>query len=169
MTTSDTYDNLRRAVVDALGGRPTPERRRQVAADLRALAEQQERMAAKAEAQGGAPEAHSRGASERQSVAGMYIRIRYESDPQTGARRRRLLLGKQIWFELGGPERIDIQRVDAEIWIVAAKGQGGFLINTDVGLPAAIVPDGGPLDRLTPGRYAAAMRVGALVVGARVA
>jgi hypothetical protein len=36
-----------------------------------------------------------------------------------------------------------------------------------VGLPGCIVPDGTPLDRLAPGRYAATLRAGALVVGAR--
>jgi hypothetical protein len=46
---SDSYDILRRAVVEALGPRATPERRRQIAAELRALAEQQERMAERAE------------------------------------------------------------------------------------------------------------------------
>jgi hypothetical protein len=48
---SDSYDILRRAVVEALGPRATPERRRQIAAELRALAEQQERMAERAETQ----------------------------------------------------------------------------------------------------------------------
>jgi hypothetical protein len=97
----------------------------------------------------------------------MYIRIRHEPDPYTGARRIRLLFGKQIWFDLGSPERIVIQRVGAEIWIVASKGEGGLCLETDVGLPGCIVPDGTPLDRLAPGRYAATLRAGALVVGAR--
>jgi hypothetical protein len=160
---SDSYDILRRAVVEALGPRATPERRRQIAAELRALAEQQERMAQRAEDQ------PTPGESARRTdrAVGMYIRIRHEPDPHTGARRIRLLFGKQIWFDLGSPERIVIQRVGAEIWIVASKGEGGLCLETDVGLPGCIVPDGTPLDRLAPGRYAATLRAGALVVGAR--
>ncbi|ABQ92653.1 hypothetical protein [Roseiflexus sp. RS-1] len=160
---SDSYDILRRAVVEALGPRATPERRRQIAAELRALAEQQERMAQRAEDQ------PTPGESARRTdrAAGMYIRIRHEPDPHTGTRRIRLLFGKQVWFDLGSPQRIVIQRVGAEIWIVASKGEGGLRVETDVGLPGCIVPDGTPLDRLAPGRYAATLRAGALVVGAR--
>jgi hypothetical protein len=162
---SDSYDILRRAVVEALGPRATPERRRQIAAELRALAEQQERMAERAE---DATRALTRiRAARRARAAGMYIRIRHEPDPHTGTRRIRLLFGKQVWFDLGSPQRIVIQRVGAEIWIVASKGEGGLRVETDVGLPGCIVPDGTPLDRLAPGRYAATLRAGALVVGAR--
>ncbi|MGQ9548109.1 MAG: hypothetical protein ACUVSY_04680 [Roseiflexus sp.] len=159
---SDSYDILRRAVVEALGPRATPERRRQVAAELRALAEQQERMAQRAEEQ------PSRGGSARRTdrAVGMYIRIRHESDPHTGARRIRLLFGEQAWFDLGSPQRIVIQRVGAEIWIVASKGKDGLRVETNAGLPGCIVPDGTPLDRLAPGRYAATLRAGALVIAA---
>ena len=160
---SDSYDILRRAVVEALGPRATPERRRQIAAELRALAEQQERMAQRTEDQAVPGESARR----TDRAAGMYIRIRHEPDPHTGTRRIRLLFGKQVWFDLGSPERIIIQRVGAEIWIVASKGEGGLRVETDVGLPGCIVPNGTPLDRLAPGRYAATLRAGALVVGAR--
>jgi hypothetical protein len=78
---SDSYDILRRAVVEALGPRATPERRRQIAAELRALAEQQERMAQRAE---DAARALTRiRAPRRARAAGMYIRIRHEPDPHT--------------------------------------------------------------------------------------
>ncbi len=159
---SDSYDILRRAVVEALGARPTSERRRQIAAELRALAEQQERMAERAETR------HTSDTTGRRTerTAGMYIRIRHEADPRTGMRRIRLLFGKQIWFDLGSPERIVIQRVGSEIWIVESKGESGLRVETGVGLPGCIVPDGTPLDRLAPGRYAAALRAGALVIGA---
>ncbi|MFQ3632173.1 hypothetical protein [Roseiflexus sp.] len=158
----DSYDILRRAVVEALGARPTPERRRQIAAELRALAEQQERMAERAEAQ-------QTSATEKRAArtAGMYIRIRHESDPVTGARRIRLLLGKQAWFDLGSPQRIVVQRVGTTIWIVESKGASGLRIETDVGLPGCIVPDGTPLDRLAPGRYGVTLHAGALVIGAQ--
>jgi plasmid stabilization system protein ParE len=161
---SDSYDILRRAVVEALGPRATPERRRQIAAELRALAEQQERMAERAETQ---PASDATG-RRTEHAAGMYIRIRHESDPLTGARRIRLLFGKQIWFDLGSPERIAIQPAGTEIWIVEAKGRSGLRVETDVGLPGCVVPDGTPLERLAPGRYAATLRAGALVIGARI-
>lgn len=160
---SDSYDILRRAVVEALGPRATPERRRQIAAELRALAEQQERMAERAETQ----RASNATGQRTERAAGMYVRIRHEPDPVTGARRIRLLFGKQIWFDLGSPERIVIQRVGSEIWIAESKSESGLRVETDVGLPGCVVPDGTPLDRLAPGRYAATLRAGALIIGAR--
>src|SRR5262245_60700707 len=95
----DTYDILRRAVKQALSAHPTPERRRQVADNLRARAEQQERMAASAETDQASRTAS--GASGAQQTAqrrqpGMYVRIGHEQDPHTGALRLRIALGRQI-------------------------------------------------------------------------
>src|SRR5690349_3119018 len=107
----DTYDILRRAILQALGPRPTPERRRQVALDLHSLAEQQQRMAEKAEQ--GQQLAAERG-TQREPHApsgrtpGTFIRIGQEQDPLTGVVRVRLSLGQQIWSDLGGPKRIAV-------------------------------------------------------------
>lgn len=161
----ETYDQLRRAIIGVLGPRPSPERRVQVAADLRAIADQQERMAAR---EGGAmPTALAPTAPER--IPGKYIRIAYDPDPLTGARRVRLSLGKQIWFDLGNPPRIDVQRVGNAIWIVSAlTNKVGYQLQMGGSLPSCIVPDSTPVAQLQPGRYAADMRAGAIVVGERV-
>ena len=164
----DSYDILRRAMLQALGARPAPERRRQIAADLRALAEQQERMAAATEtdqasrATPSAPEAQRR-------PAGTYIRIGREQDPHTAAVRLRVSFGRQIWADFGAPERIEVQRVGAEIWIVPAAGGTGYPISTDAYLPNCLLDNSGPLARLAPGRYAVRLHAGAIVVGERLA
>jgi hypothetical protein len=160
--TSDSYDTLRRALIQALGPRPSPEQRRQIAADLRSLAEQQERMA---ERDAQAPRANQPTASR---AAGMYIRLNLEPDAQTGAPRIRLSLGKQIWYDLGSPEHIQVQRVGAETWIVAAKDGAGYQLSTAGSLPSCLVDAAGSLSHLRPGRYAASTRAGALVIGERV-
>lgn len=160
---NDSYDILRRAVIEALGPRPTPERRRQIAADLRALAEQQTRMAERVEARG--PDGEP--APQCRRPAGMYARVRHEPDPLTGARRIRLLLGKQAWFELGSPERVLVQPAGAEIWIVPTRAASGLRVETGIGLPGCLTPPGTPLDGLAPGRYSVTLRAGALVLGAR--
>ena len=163
----DSYDILRRALIEALGPRPAPERRRQVAADLRSLAEQQERMATSAERRASPTERPAAAGAGR--TPGAYIRVGREPDPQTGAMRVRLSLGKQIWFDLGSPERIDVQRAGPEIWIVAVKGSAGYLVGTGGSLPSCIVGSADPLAGLAPGRYAASLRAGALIVGERIA
>jgi hypothetical protein len=161
--TSDSYDTLRRALIQALGPRPSPEQRRKIAADLRSLAEQQERMAER-DAQV-SPSATQPGASR---VAGMYIRLNLEPDTQTGAPRIRLSLGKQIWYDLGSPEHIQVQQVGAETWIVAAKDGAGYQLSTAGSLPSCLVDIAGSLSHMRPGRYAASVRAGALVIGERV-
>jgi hypothetical protein len=163
----ETYDILRRALLSALGPRPTAERRRQVAADLRALAEQQERMAA-AERRAATPE-HPVPAEKPGRPAGFYVRINQEQEPRTGALRLRLSIGRQIWSEIGAPARVDVQRTGGEIWVVPAKGAAGYELATGIGLPSCVLSPTGPLAQLAPGRYAATLRAGAIVIGARVA
>lgn len=165
--TDDTYDLLRRALVQILGPRPTPERRRQIAADLRSLAEQQDRLASARAAERQPSEQSERAPSRR--PAGAYVRIGYDPDPQTGARRVRLSLGRQCWLDFGAPEQIDVQRVGSEIWIVPLSGKLGYHLSVSMGSPSCIIADTAPLAQFAPGRYAASIRAGALVVGERIA
>jgi hypothetical protein len=160
----DSYDILRRAVIQALGARPPAERRRQIAADLRALAEQQERMAARDTAGDSAPPPRAGTARE----AGFYVRLKHEQDPQTGALRLRVSLGQAIWSAIGGPDRIDVQRVGPNTWIVAASGKAGYPLALGMGLPSCVMANAGPLAELLPGRYAASLHAGAIVLGERV-
>lgn len=168
----DTYDMLRRAVVQALGPRPSPDRRRQVAVDLRALADQQERLAATAErdrpARAEGQTSRREEPSQPRRTPGAFVRIGHEPDPQTGARRIRLSLGRQCWSDLGSPERIDLQRVGADIWVVPVTGRAGHRLSLGGGLPSCLIDDDAPAARLAPGRYAATLQAGAIVVGERV-
>ena len=166
----DTYDILRRAILQALGPRPTPERRRQIAADLRSLAEQQQRMAEKAEREHQHLDkpAAQRPPTRLGRTPGTFIRIGREQDPLTGIMRLRLSLGQQIWTDLGSPKRIVVQQVGEEIWIVPDNGNSGHRLTIEARLPNCVIDYAGPLARLTPGRYAATIRAGALVVGQRL-
>lgn len=169
----EIYDQLRRAVVQILGPRPSPERRAQVATDLRALAEQQERLAASVpQSRQAIANARSLEYGDRtpaQPAVGMYVRIKLEADPQTGAQRLRLALGHQIWIELGSPERVDVQPAGAECWIVPTTDRAGYALSTSMGQPSCVIAGATPLSRLLPGRYAATIHAGAIVIGARVA
>lgn len=164
----DSYDILRRALIEALGPRPTPERRREVAADMRSLAEQQERMAARDEGAGAGAARAGRDAPRESQVAGMYVRITHEPDRQTGERRVRLSIARQIWYDLGSPERITVQRAGAEIWIEPTTARAGYLLQSG-SLPTCILAASDPLAAVAPGRYAASIKAGAIVVGPKVA
>lgn len=166
----DTYDLLRRAIVQVLGPRPSPERRRQVAGDLRALADQQERLAASSGSRQPvqAPPA-AEGQPDAQRSPGMYVRISHEPDPQTGNKRVRLSLAKQIWYDLGSPERIDVQPSGGEVWIVPATGKSGYQLASGMSTLSCVVKNGAAVAQFPPGRYAASIRAGAIVIGPRVA
>jgi hypothetical protein len=99
----------------------------------------------------------------------MYVRINREPDPQTGTMRVRLSLGRQIWLDLGSPERIDVQRVGTEVWVVGATGRAGYRVSVSMGTPSCVVAPDAPVTALSPGRYAAALRAGAIVVGEKIA
>jgi hypothetical protein len=167
----DSYDILRRALVDALGPRPSAERRRQVAADLRALAEQQERMAERdaTRASETQPRVADGTGKAPPRAAGFYVRIKHEQDPHLSVLRIRVSLGHAIWAAIGSPERIDIQRVGPNVWIVPATGRAGHELSTGGGLASCVVEMAGPLAQHQPGRYAATLHAGALVVGERLA
>jgi hypothetical protein len=166
----DSYDILRRAVVEALGSRPAPERRRQIAADLRALAEQQERMAERDEARAKEPPPRAiDGTGRAQRPVGFYVRLKHEQDPHLPIVRLRVSLGGAIWAALGSPERIEIQRVGPNVWIVPSTSKAAHELDTRGSLPSCVVDLSGPLGQHAPGRYAATIHAGALVVGERLA
>jgi hypothetical protein len=166
----DSYDILRRALVEALGPRPTPERRRRVAADLRALAEQQERMAERDTERASQPPGIADGTGKTPPrAAGFYVRIKHEQDPHINVIRIRVSLGHAAWAAIGNPDRIDIQRVGPNIWIVPANGPAGHRLDTGAGLASCLVDMAGPLGQVLPGRYAAMLHAGAIVIGERLA
>jgi hypothetical protein len=100
---------------------------------------------------------------------GAYVRIGHEQDPQTGAVRLRISFGRQIWSDLGAPDRVDVQRVGSDIWIVPATGSAGYPVSTDAHLPNCLLDSSGPLARLASGRYAGRLHAGAIVIGERLA
>jgi len=99
----------------------------------------------------------------------MYVRVNLEPDPRTGAPQLRLTLGKQSWLDLGAPERVNVQKVGEELWVVATKGKAGHPLESAGFLQSCVLGLDGPLARLKPGRYATLMRAGALVIGEKVA
>lgn len=167
----DSYDVIRRAVVEALGAKPSAEQRRKIAADLRSLADQQVRMAERDEAK--ALEQTSRVVdgsgrnTERQP--GFYVRIKHEQDPHLQRIRIRVALGQAIWAAIGNPEWVDIQKVGPNVWIVESKKGAGYEIDTRVGLPACVVDMASPVGQFLPGRYRASLHMGAIVLGEKVA
>lgn len=111
-------DPIKRAVIGALGPKPTLGARLWFAARLRALADEQERIA---NAQGerriaAGSVTHARSGPGRQPTR--FIRVERIED-RRGRERLRLYVGKALYYAIGSPKRITIQRLGGELRISA--------------------------------------------------
>jgi hypothetical protein len=148
-----------------LGLRPSPARRRSLAATLRAVADQLDHLAEIDERQA------TRGASARPRGpgrrAGDFVRL--AEDRVHRKTRLRLYIGRQLWYALGRPARVDIQRVGGTLRLIPATGDAGWALSTKSGIPRMFVgQDLDDLLRLDLGRDAATIVGEAIVIGARL-
>lgn len=146
-----------------LGLHPTVAARRSLAATLRAVADDLDRLAGAEErqaARGNLDRPRGRGAT-----AGDFIRL---AEERVGAKTRlRLYIGRKLWYALGRPPRIDIQRVGAQVRLTAATGGAGYAISTGSGIPRVFVnQDLWEILRLNEGRYDATIAGDTIIVAA---
>lgn len=85
-----------------------------------------------------------------------------------GRDRLRLYIGRGLWYEIGSPARIDIQRVGGTLRLSLASGDHGYALMVGQGMPRAFVDGAADVLRLESGRYDAAVEAGAIVVGERL-
>lgn len=152
-------DELKRAALRQLGDRPTPAQRRQVIARLRELADEQEQLLRAIEADLRQPP-EARKSVKRKRGAGPgrapseFVRI--ERRVLRGTHRTSLYIGRALFYQLGSPRRIDIQRLGGQLVILVAQGDAGWSLQSKPGtMPRAWV-DGAAdlLMDLEDGRYA---------------
>lgn len=93
-------DSLKRAVLEALGPRPTINRRRAVAQALRTLADEQERIATAQVAQARKPPDQRLGRRRAQAGPG--------APPGAGVRwsNRQLQIGRSLYYAIGSPRKV---------------------------------------------------------------
>jgi len=149
----DSLAPLRIALRTLLGGTPTPTRRRRLALDLRALAEEQERLAEADERSGTRMRAmlareldnqeRPKGGRPKGS-GGRFVRV---DVPATGT----LLvhIAPALYQELGEPARVMLERHERQIVMRPARGDTGYAVNRPTGAR-------GGLPRFSIGRVAAA-------------
>lgn len=164
-------DPLRRALLAQLGPRPTSASRRQLAAALRALADEQERLA----------DADTRNGHvvRRAQIAEQAARQKTGRPKGSGARFVRvearetghgayIHLGRALWQELGEPERLDIQRVGGAVRLTPCDGSAGYrFTHAPNGMPKCTIgQDALDALRLDERRYTARIEAGAIVIDA---
>lgn len=162
-------DPLRRAILAALGPRPTTARRRELAATLRQLAEEQEQLAA-ADIRSGhvvrraqiAQEAAKQKTGRPKGSGARFVRVEGRHGGKPGAQ---LHVGRALWQELGEPERLDIQRHGAALRLAPCGDAVGYAVSRPPnGMPRfTIGQDALEALRLDERRYDARIEAGAIV------
>jgi hypothetical protein len=159
-------DPLKRAALAALGPRPSPAARRRLAARLRALADEQERIAAAQAEQQARPAGDRLTPRARRAGPGRtpatFVRVERAAEGRERRERLRLYIGRALWYAIGSPARIDVQRLGGEVRI----GPGDeYAIVSGNGIPRCIADGSADLLRdLDDGRHPAEVRGRQLIV-----
>lgn len=168
-----TLDELKRAVLLALGPRPTPAQRRQIAEQLESLATEQRRVAEASAAQARRPAAERVRTGPRRAGPGRapssFVRIERNID-RRGYERLIVYVGRQCWYDLGSPRRLAVARTGNQVRLEIADGDDGYAVVAPRGHMPHMTVDGARdlLLGLEDGRYGATMHGRMLTIGERV-
>lgn len=162
-------DPLRRALLAALGPRPTVARRREIAALLRQFADEQDKIAA-ADTRTGhvvrraqiAHEASRQKTGRPKGTGARFVRVEGRHGGKPGAV---IHVGRAIWQELGEPGRFDLQRVGGQLRLTpCGEGVGYAVSRPKNGMPRMTIgQDALDALRLDVRRYEAHIEAGAIV------
>jgi hypothetical protein len=128
-------DEIRRAILAALGPRPTPTKRRALVEHLRQLADEQERLAS-AEERSGHRVRQARPAGEPgrtggrpRGSGGRFLRFEEPTPGNSGT----LHIAAALWHELGDPARLDIQRAGSRLVLRPCEWPRGYAVTLPSG------------------------------------
>lgn len=159
-------DALKAAVLATLGPSPTPALRETVAQALRALADEQQRLAAAQRRQQARPPAARvgprTGRGGRPSSA--WIRIERRARRDADVDEVRIKLSRALYYQAGSPERLDVQHVGGQLVLTPGQGYAVIVTIGGIWINASGARD---LIALEDGRYAAEVRGGAIVVASQ--
>jgi hypothetical protein len=148
--------------------------RRALAEALRAIAEEQERLAAADEATGHRvrraqldQQAARQKTGRPKGSGARFLRWEPPRSPSGVASRRsgHLHVGRALWMEIGEPRRLNVQRLGQELHLrLCGEGEGWAVSRSPNAMPHLSIGEE-PADtlRLLEGRWAAEIRGGAIV------
>lgn len=136
-----------------------------IAAELRGRADAQRRQQARPAAERATPRKRHAGPGRAPSA---FVRVAHEPWGRDGRPRLRLYVGRALWYAIGSPARMDLQHIAGRIELRAASGDAGMAFLAGKGMPRAFVDGWADVLRLEPGRYAAEVVGGAIVIGAPI-
>jgi len=136
-----------------------------IAAELRSRADAQRRQQARPAAERVTTRKPHAGPGRAPSA---FVRMAVEPWGRDGRPRLRLYVGRALWYAIGSPARMDAQRVGGRIELRATSGDAGLAFQAGKGMPRAFCDGWADVLRLEPGRYAAEVVGGAIVIGAPI-
>lgn len=170
-----TDDPLKSALLSLLGKRPSPAQRRSLAAVLRTLAEEQERLADALEREQARPGQKRLTTRKPQAGPGRapsrFVRIERQAPYGPGRTQERLIVhvGRGLYYDAGSPARLDAQRLGGQLVLLPASGDVGFAVRAGKGMPRFFADGARDLfDDLADGRYTAVIVGGRIEVGERL-
>jgi len=134
-----------------------------IAAHARALAAAKRRAAATPGDKRATPHSPKAGPGRAPSS---FVRLALE--PWGARHRLRLYIGRALYYALGSPARLDLQRIGAGMELRPASGDQGIAFTAGKGMPRAFVDGWADVLGMESGRYAAEVRGGAIVIGGRM-
>lgn len=163
---------IRQLLRPLLARRRSPAERRALAVELRQIADEQEHLADADEQVGHVVRSAQldtapRRGGRRKGTGARYLRWTPPQGEGKGSRRSgRLFIGRALWQELGEPKRMDVQRLGAELHVrPCGEGVGWAISRGAQTMPGLnIGEESADTLRLTPGRWEAEIRSGAIVV-----
>jgi hypothetical protein len=170
-----SMDDLCRAIVAILGKRPSPRQRRELAAHLRELADQQEQLAEATERDARRPADKRISRVIRSSQAGPGAPpggfLRLERARWSSEQTERLIvhIGRSVYYAIGSPPRLDVQRIGERLALVPARGEDGFKVTVRANvMPRMVCTSAADLLELESGRYEAVIEAGVVYFGAQL-
>ena len=132
-----------------------------IAAFIRATAQAQRRQQTRPSGERAAPRKATAGPGRRPS---RFVRIARED--HGGRERVHLYVGRGLYYDLGSPARLDVQRLAGRVVLSSAAGDAGYAVMVGGGMPRFFA-DGARdlLADLEDGRYAGEVRAGRIEIG----
>ena len=84
------------------------------------------------------------------------------------AERLHMYVGRGLWYAIGSPARLDLQRVGGQLVLRPASGDAGLAFQAGKGIPRAFVDGWADLLGMDDGRYEGRVDGGAIVIGGRI-
>lgn len=95
----------------------------------------------------------------------LWVRVEREAREKAQADTVRVKLSRKLYYEVGRPDRLDVQKIDGRILLIPAQGDLGYKLNVNAGVVAINASGARDLLDGLEGKYSADVRGGSIVVG----